>query len=177
MKRPNPSHCIDAVVPLLEVSPDGIIRQLRNGVSPGIRSLEQQGLIIWYCFLVHDRGSADREDLPAEFPQHFLHLRFGLPDGADIQNFLTKLPPPFVHPVQKALGPIGGVNVAAMHGDWAEAWWLIGELSELALKLVEAHSDDNQTIVPQVIQFLHYLTNGLGMGGRSVFFYGGFQQF
>jgi hypothetical protein len=90
---------------------------------------------------------------------------------------MNKLPRPFVHPIQKALGPIGDINVSAMHNDWTEAWWLIGEVSELTLKLVEAHSEDEQTIVPQVIQFLHYFTNGLGMGGRSIFFYGGIQRF
>jgi hypothetical protein len=105
-------------------------------------------------------------------------LRFGLPDGEDPQNFITNPPRPFVHPLQRALDPmIDGINISAMHGDWVEAWWLIGEVSELALKLAEAHSDDEQTLVPQVVQFLHYFTNGLGIGGRSIFFYGGIQQF
>jgi hypothetical protein len=35
--------------------------------------------------LVHNRAAAGREDLPADFPELFLHFRFGLPDGTDPQ--------------------------------------------------------------------------------------------
>ncbi len=177
MERPNLSNIIDAVVPILEASPDNILRQLRNELSLAIRSLEKSGLINWFCFLVHDRDSAGREDLPESFPALFFHVRLGLLEGADHREFITKLGSPFQYPVQKALGEIGGINISSMHGDWSEAWWLIGEVSELVLKLAESHSDSNKAPVPQIIQFLHYITNGLGIGGRSIFFQGDIQYF
>lgn len=177
MERPNLSNIIDAVVPIREMSPEAIIRQLRNEISPAIRSLEEEGLIIWHCFLIHNRASAGREDLPTDFPDPFLHFRLGLPDGANQGEFMSKLQSPFLHPVQKTLGSIAGIDITAMHGDWVEAWWPIGEISQLVLKLAEAHSDNNQTPLPQIVQFLHYITNGLGIGWRSIFFYGEIQKF
>jgi hypothetical protein len=52
MKRPNLSQCIDAVVPILDASPEGIIRQLRNDLSRGFGFLRRRdfsfGIASWF---------------------------------------------------------------------------------------------------------------------------------
>ena len=60
------------------------------------------------------------------------------------------------------------VDEAAVNADWPNAWWLIGEASDWVLKFAETNSADRFTDA-HMIQFLHFVTNGLCIGGLSVF--------
>ncbi len=177
MQPPILTCSVDAIVPLADLSLDGYFSMLRTQVLPGIRSLEKDEGIIWFSFLIHDRETGDRSDLPPHITGAFLHVRFGLPDGTDQGDFMLKLPVPFIHPIIKPLGPIGGIDISVMGGDWAMAWWMVGESSDWVLKLVEAHSGDVPIPLQQTAQFLHYITNGLLIGGRSILFSGEFLLF
>jgi hypothetical protein len=90
---------------------------------------------------------------------------------------IQRLGRPFLHAILATLGPIGGIDGAAISGGWIDAWWMIGHASDLVLKFSEIHHDDFANPVPQVLQFLHYITNGFCIGGRSLFIPGGFLQF
>jgi hypothetical protein len=168
MHRPNLLNIVDTVVPLRGASRKDYFRFLHNNLAPAIRALERDGKIIWYCFLIHNRQSAGRDDLPADFQEPFIHLRFGLPDAAPQRRFVDELSSPFRYPIATQLGPIGGVDEAAVNGDWPNAWWLIGEASDWVLKFAETNSADHFTDA-HMIQFLHFVTNGLCIGGMSVF--------
>ena len=177
MQRPNLSNCVDAVVPIRGSSITDYLSQLRAECAPAIRALEAKRAIVWYSFLIHNRASAGREDLPAVFPEPFIHFRFSPPDGLAPGDLVDRLGSPFLHSIAKALGPVGGIDVTAVQGGWPDVWWMIGEASDWVLKLVEVHSDDFSNPVPRMLQFLHYITNGLCIGGRSLFIPEGFQQF
>jgi len=177
MRPPILTNSIDAIATIHDLSLDGYHSMLRNSVSPAIRSMEKECRIIWYSFLLHDRETAGRTDLPPEITAAFLHVRFGLPDGSDQCDFMQTLPAPFIHPIAKPLGPIAGIDVSLMGGDWAMAWWMVGESSDWVLKLVEAHPSQASIPLQQTAQFLHYITNALLIGGRSLLIPGGFLQF
>ena len=176
MQRPNLSNCIDAVVPIRGSTFAAYLHQLRTECAPAIRALQAKEAIGWYSFVVHNRASSGREDLPTVFPEPFIHFRFSPPNGTASNELLDSLAGPFLHPIATTLGSIGGIDVTAVPGGWAHAWWIIGEASEWVLKLVDAHSEGFENPA-QLVQFLHYITNGLGIGMQSVFIPGGFQQF
>jgi len=176
MQRPNLFDCVDAVVPIRGNSIADYLDQLRVECAPAVRALQAREAIVWYSFLVHNRASAGREDLPAAIPELFIHFRFSPPNGAQ-NKLLDSLSSPFLHPKATTLGPVDGIDVASVLGGWVDVWWMIGETSDWVLKLAEVHSGDLSNPLPQILQFLHYITNGLYIGGRSLFIPGGFQQF
>jgi hypothetical protein len=67
-----------------------------------------------------------------------------------------------------ALSDISGVNSAELREHyWARAWRLVGEASDFVLALLEEHEAGPST--SQTVQFLHYITNGLGMGMQCLY--------
>ena len=172
MQRPNLSNCIDAVVPIRGSTIAAYLHQLRAECAPVVRALQTREAIDWYSFLVHNRASAGRDDLPAAFPEPFIHFRFSPPKGTASNELLDSLASPFLHPIATTLGRVDGINVTAVPSGWADAWWIIGEASDWVLKLVEAHSEDFADPA-QFVQFLHYITNGFGIGMQSIFTPGG----
>jgi hypothetical protein len=169
MQPPILSNIIDAVAIIPEPSIQGYLTLLRDKIGPAIRRMEANNQIIWYSFLIHDRESADRDDLPPEFSGPFVHLRLGLPSGVDADAFLNSVPEPLQHPIGRHLGSIGGVDSTLIAEDWSKAWWMVGEASDWVLKLLETHPTDQGLPAAQMLQFLHYITNGLGIGMQSVY--------
>jgi hypothetical protein len=153
MQRPNLSNCVDAVVPIRGSSIADYLHQLRAECAPAIRALQARKAIVWYSFLVHNRASAGREDLPVAFPEPFIHFRFSPPNGAAQNELLDSLPNPFLHPVGATLGAVGGIDVAAVHGSWTDTWWMIGEASDWVLKLVEVHLVTSRTLYRKCFSF------------------------
>ncbi|SRR6266542_93825 len=168
MQKPDLANCIDAVVPLNGVSTADYLRILRTDCAPAIRRLQATKAIGWYCFLIHNRVTAGRKDLPDAFPEPFIHFRFSPPDGIASSELLGCLREPFLHPIPTTLGRVEGIDETAMLGGWADTWWVIGEASGWVLKIVEAHSDGFSN-PDQFVQFLHFITNGLGIGMQSIF--------
>ena len=176
MKTPNPEQSVDTVVPIAELNLQSYFQQLRNEIAPAIRTLQRKNKIIWFCFLVHDHRSVGRP-LPLETNAPFIHIRFGLPDGMGVDSFINELPSIFEHPIQKPLSEISGIDSNQLSGDWKEAWRLLGESSEWVLSFAETHSDNTDLSTDQVLQFLHFITNSLLIGGKSIFLPSGIKTF
>jgi hypothetical protein len=95
-----------------------------------------------------------------------------LKKGVNSEDFLKALPNYCSEP--KYLGREYGVSISGItktqlkNNKIEEAWKLIGEQSEWIIHMVIAHKDREITI-QQIIQFMHFYMNMLGLGHLSKF--------
>lgn len=177
MQVPNLDLIVDTFIRIKELRLDAYIAQLRTEFIPEIRKLEKEGRIIWYAFLIHDHSQLGGR-VPNTDKNLYIHIRLGLPEDADVAQFIKELPSHFEQPEKVFLSEISGVDVSILNGnDWAYAWKVHGEASEWILRLLEAHADDTGIHIPQIIQFLHFITNPLMIGNRCLYLNSGFLRF
>ena len=160
MNTPNSDRIVEAHVPVLLDEPTNL---LRREVLPHIRQLERGNQLRWFSFLLHPLTAITGDSAAQGFG---IRLRLEPADHLDPDRFLSGLPPSFRQPHRVDLhGPIGGVKEEQLNGgDVVHAWRMIGESSEWVLSLLETHAD---SLTPeQIFQFLHYITNPLGLGNQ-----------
>lgn len=166
MKVPDLTRIVETDVQLNSLQLEDLLIQLRSDILKPIRELQSARKIEWFSFLIHEaRQIADRPD---EDKTPLFHLRLEPASDLSVDEFIAALPAHFraPHPVQ--LGAIGGLNGELLNqSNWAEGWRVIGESAEWVLSLVESHGD--QLPPDQIIQFLHFITNALGLGHTCIF--------
>ena len=176
MNIPDLTRIVDTYIPINGKGDlNHYLDQLRREVLPSIRKLQRDEVLGWYSFLIHGPDMLDgRGPLDGRI---YIHLRLEPKNGMDIKEFKGKLPTHFLNPKQVTLANISGLNPSVLRdNDWAYAWKLHGEASEWVLFLLESHKD--QAIpLPQIIQFLHFITNPLMLGHKCLFLPSGFAQF
>ena len=174
METPNLDRIVETEVPILSLEYDSYLNQLRKDVLPLIRELQIAGHLRWFSFLLHPAKQVIGHDPVDESP--VFHLRLEPEIGLDIQAFIKLLPSHFLNPHQVALSQIDGPESSILRdSEWAYAWKIVGESAEWILCLLEAHEDE---IPPkQIVQFLHYITNPLMLGGRCLCIPDGFLPF
>jgi hypothetical protein len=162
MNVPDLSRIVDTFVPIV----GNYFDILRERVIPNIRDLEKRGKLGWYSFLLH---GADQLAGRAEEGTVCVHLRLEPMPGIEVADFISQLPAHFEKPIQVTVSEMGGVDPTALKDqNWAQAWRILGESSEWIVTLFEGHAD--ATIpVQNIIQFMHFISNGLGVGGRFRF--------
>lgn len=169
------SSIVDTYVPVTAADFSGYLDQLRRDVLPHIRKLQSDGQLRWYSFLIHDANML-KEHEPSD-GRLFIHLYLQPTTGLDLQRFKGRLPGHFEKPQQNTLGKIGGVDEAALRDrNWAHAWKILGEASEWVLCLLEGHGN-NPISLPQVVQFLHFVTNPLLLGHKCRILADGYLSF
>lgn len=136
-----------------------VLKLLRDHVLPLVRSMESNGMIDWYAFLIHD--SASGVPAPTTDKSLYIHLRFSATPEAAEFDFTTMSHPWEMTHRQALSDRIAGVDAAALGGDIAIAWQILGEQSAWLLRLVELHSDgvDGLQLVRHARQFLHFFAN------------------
>ena len=177
MELPNLDLIVDTFIRIRNPNQDAYISQLREELLPEIRKLQKERGIIWYGFLIHDHGNLAGR-VPSTDHSPYIHLRLGLPDGSDIDAFIQRLPQHFQKPQKTSLADISGIDVSIMKNQsWAYAWKMHGEASEWVMRMLEAHAEDANIHIQQIIQFMHFLTNPFMIGGRCLCLPTGFLQF
>lgn len=175
MELPSEKLNVDTFIKINDLSLGGYIAQLRKDLVPEIRKLEKSNDINWYCVLIHDQGHLGGR-VPQNDQNLYIHIRLGLPEGSNIDEFMKNLPPIFQQPIQNPIGPMGSFNASMFKDqDWRYAWKLLGEASEWVLDVVESY--EGVIPVDQIIQLLHYITNPLLLGNKSLFIPSGFMTF
>jgi hypothetical protein len=171
MKKPD-VVILDTLIKLNNSKYDNCIKQLKCDVLPMIRLMESKGVLQWFCFLLHDRLQlSDR--LPKDDENYYIHLRLNPRNNDYLSSLKMLLTSKCVYTKKAYLGKIAGVRKDLLKdNDWLNAWWIIGEISDMALKLIEAHKGDEIVPVEQFLQFYHYATNMITLGGRFVLFPG-----
>lgn len=146
----------------------GYIDILRFKVAPLIQKLQNDQIMGWYCFHVHNYRSGVPTD---EDDQHaYIHIRLELIDSLDV-NKLQKVLPSYCLKTRKvakeSVQNIPGIDNLLLKCDEVEkVWEIIGETSVWILKMLTAHSDNKQVTLNQVGQFLHFFANSLQMDIR-----------
>lgn len=165
MKVPNLRRIVETVIPIASTQPSDYLDQLRTEVLKHIRELQSSGQIDWYSVLVHNAGQVDGR---AQGDKNLVfHIRLEPSSELSIDELITRLPPHFRDPHPAILRNISGLEGELLEGaDWAHAWRVVGESAEWVLCLLEAHATGLPTT--QTIQFMHYITNLLGLGHQCV---------
>lgn len=177
MELPNPDLVVDTFIPIKDLNFDAYISQLRSDVIPEIRKMQSENKIVWYSFLIHDHKTLSGR-VPTTDKNHYIHIRLGLPEGADINQFINQLPSHFQQPIQNPLTPLHGIEPSALNdNNWIYAWKVHGEASEWVLKMVESHGHNASIPIQHMIQFMHYITNPLMIGHKCLFIPQGFMSF
>jgi len=116
--------------------------------------LLREGKIEWYCFLIHDYRK-DPDNV-------YFHVRFTKAEGKKVTlpEYCTK------PEIEKVGETISGIDKCLLKNeDIGEAFRIIGEQSELIIRLVQIHKDT--VPIEQFIQFMHFNMNMFGLGHKS----------
>jgi hypothetical protein len=166
MKKPDLSRIVETHILVEACQQDDYLAQLRKDVLQHIRKLQSSGHIGWFSFLLHPAkqvAGCAPEDETLVF-----HVRLEPSSDLTVEQLISLLPDHFRNPHSVTLAQISGLNSAFLHrSDWAEAWRIVGESAEWVLELLETHAD--QLPPQQTIQFLHFITNLLGLGNTCVY--------
>lgn len=141
----------------------GYLQVLRTTVRPLIRELQTAGIIEWFGFLLHDRGSG--VPTHSDDRSSYVHLRMSLAESAAEEDLLSRLPGSY-RMTRKMVFPdppaLDGVELPTLlDGNVRQGWKLLGESSEWVLSLLEAHAPEREIPFRNVHQFVHYLENQL----------------
>jgi len=152
------------------ILPNSIEERLRRAtsiikaqVTETVSILETKEMIDWYYFLIHKKENDNNL---------YFHLLLSLKEGVNSEDFLMAIPSYCLEP--KHLGREYGESISEItktqlkNDEIEEAWKLIGEQSEWMIHLVNAHKDGEMAI-KQVIQFMHFYMNMMGLGHLSKF--------
>lgn len=144
-----------------------IFEGIKTKLAPTIEQLKREWNIKWYSFLIHTRQSG----VPTVETDNngYFHIRFSMPKDVDEENLLRSLPD-YCLMTRKIEPPLktitfsgGGYNPSLHNKEGIEAvWQIIGEQSELILKIFDSYKK-NINIPPQEIgSLLHYFHNMVG---------------
>jgi hypothetical protein len=126
-----------------------ISKTIREKISVFSQLLKDKKLE-WYCFLHHE--------FPKDPDNFYFHVRFTKAAGWNIS-----LPDFCSQPqIEKVGNAISGIDKSLLRKEAIEeAWRIIGEQSELIVKLVQIHKDEIP--IQQFIQFMHYNMSMVGL--------------
>lgn len=133
---------------------------IRNKIQ-SIDQLNKDGKIDWFYFLIHPKND---DQLNMYFDIVFTA------NSADPGEFLPEgcTKPEKIDP--KTMTSISGIDLALLKGeDIGEAWQLIGEQSKFIINLICAHKENQEITTMQIVQFMHFFMNALGLGFKSMF--------
>jgi hypothetical protein len=153
-----------------------IVDAIRTKIHPMV-SFSHNNIMAWYCFLIHDKTSGvptTEDDKNAYF-----HIRFTVKKNTSIkgEKDINKYLPEYCEKSMTRrcsdVASIQGIEKSILKdGDIAESWKLMGEQSEWVLTMLKGHEENAQIPVNQLVQFMHFFMNMLGLGGQSILFLG-----
>jgi len=131
------------------------INIIRSKIHLIISRLMDEGVINWYCFLIHDRNSGvptTEDDKNAYF-----HIRVGLSTGINQHDFLNSLPDYCVMTrkiKREQIESIAGIDKSILKNEQIEeAWRIIGEISESVMNMLDIHKEEVEIPYQQIAQY------------------------
>ena len=152
-----------------ETSLQKIVCTIRSKISRMIYGLNQEKIINWYFFLIHNRESGvpttqDDDNL-------YFHIRVALRKNVKPKDFRESLPDYCVmtRPIERRLESIVGINKSIIENkEIEEVWRIMGEQSEWIINMVNIHKENVAIPIPQITQFMHFYLNMMGLGNRAI---------
>ena len=138
---------------------------IRFKISSLILHLKKDGLINWYCFLIHDRNSG--VPTTQDDANTYFHIRMAIKKN-DKLNLLKYLPDCCVMTRKIDRKRVERISITPeiafdtsllKHEGIEEIWRIIGEQSEWLLNTLNAYKEDVDVPPLQIIEFLHYYSN------------------
>ena len=161
MERPNLDQTYETFIRIDPAS--NPINLIRSKIRPLIKLLRDNGIINWYCFLIHNRESGvptSEQDKDA-----YVHIRFDLKKLADPADFLPNYCVMTSKVERNKTQDIAGINKSLLQaGQIEEVWRIIGEQSEWVMKMLAIYEEDVDVPLDQIAQFLHFFFNMVLMG-------------
>ena len=132
---------------------------LRFKVNPVIQELVNTGIIDWYSYLLHDRGSGVPTDVTDD--NFYVHVRFNLTSSDKHGEFIEKLPVYFLMTRKMRIdSKITGIDETIIkESEIEKAWYIIGVQSEMMFKLFDIFDENELIPTHQMGQYLHYIRN------------------
>lgn len=131
---------------------------IREKIFPLISRLENEEIINWYCFLIHDGKHGVPTNENDKNP--YFHIRFALIKDIDPKNFL----PDYCVLTRKIevgwVEEITGIDKPLLKNEEIEeAWRIIGEQSEWLSRTLDIFKSDVDIPLRDIGQFLHFYAN------------------
>ncbi|MFQ6116448.1 MAG: hypothetical protein ACE5NG_20505 [bacterium] len=137
---------------------DEIYSTIRTKISPLIVSLKGDGILKWYCFLIHNRNSG--VPTSEDYDNPYFHLRLEFTRDIDPLNTLPSYCVMTRKIHRKQVESINGIDKSLLkNGSIENAWRIIGEQAEWLLDLLNIHKEDADIPPEQIGQFLHFYAN------------------
>lgn len=146
-----------------------IFEIIKTKLLPAIKQLKTEWNVDWYSFLIHTGSSGVPTTVDDNTP--YFHIRFSIPIDIDKDRLLKSLPD-YCLMTRKIDPPLTSISVSStlkynpsLHKKEGidAVWRIIGEQSELILKIFDSYKD-NVVIPPEEIwSMLHYFHNMVGM--------------
>ncbi|MCW3985919.1 MAG: hypothetical protein NWE91_05875 [Candidatus Bathyarchaeota archaeon] len=144
---------------------------IKSKIYPMITALIGDGLIKWYCFLIHGRNND---------PNLYFHIRFEPQERIEKREEIERFLPEYCEHTKTFLEganernddpkKISDIDESLFEqGEIEEAWRIIGEQSGWIMKFLNAHKNDVNILDAQFVQFLHFFTNMVGLGNQFTY--------
>lgn len=138
---------------------------IRFRISPLILHLKNNGIINWYCFLIHDRNSGV-PTTPDDKSAYF-HVRMAIKKTGEFDT--TKYIPDYCVMTRRidrklvehiSITPEIIFDTSLLkHEGIEEIWRIIGEQSAWLLETLNAYKEDIDIPPLHITEFLHYYSN------------------
>lgn len=149
-----------------EASTQRCIQIIRSKIYPMISRLKSDGTIDWFHFLIHGNPNNNVDH------SLYFHIRFDVkreiknPEDLHLPDYCQKDMTKKIEPLKE----ITGITKSLLRNEEIEeAWRIIGEQSEWMMNMLNIHKDNVEIPISQVIQFMHYFLNMLGLGHKARF--------
>ena len=143
------------------ISLNNIYDTIRSKIYPMISRLRDDGMLDWYCFLIHNRNSGVPTSEDDDDP--YCHIRIALKKDLRPKDFRESLPNYCVMTRKiehEWVESISGIDKSLLKNDEIEeAWRIIGEQSEWVIEMLNIHKKDVEISPHQIGQFLHFYSN------------------
>lgn len=169
MKKPNLDQMWETFIKIpvkktLEGNEDRlkiIYNIIRFKIHPMVSSLKDNGMINWYCFLIHNRDSGVPTSENDDYS--YFHIRLGLEKDINPDNFCNSLPDYCIMTrkiKRETIESIAGIDKSILKNEQIEnAWKIIGEISELIINMLNIYKENIDIPYNQIGQFLHFCSN------------------
>jgi hypothetical protein len=131
---------------------------VRFRVAPVLRGLMEQGVINWYCSLLH--GQEEGAPTVKGDPHAYQHIRVALAPGRTADELRAGLPPDFLpaRPMTRdKFTDMPDHHLAFLRdGDTRRIWQRMGEMNELQFRILDDHRPDLPIPEDNLWLMLHY---------------------
>jgi hypothetical protein len=135
------------------------LKLVQDTIRNKMQLITQQKKITWFYFLIHPN--------PEDPNNAYFEVIFTT-DGTDPNEFLPNDFRADDNPHD--ITSIAGIELKFLKGeDIGEAWKLIGEQSRFIINLICSHKENQEIPASQIVQFMHFFMNALGVGHKSLF--------